>query len=398
MAEPDKKTEDLESVTIIGVAPIQGQNLGHATPPEEDTDFVRSDRPDEYRETGMTGDPSDSSSRDDRTMTSFDYPHREADSITGTFDAFAANVDKVFYAKAEAVSGKVQAIQYTRCGVDYGTNNWPDTYTAPTAWSQTQTQIGLALPWPARHDQEAYHVEADDIVMIVEGRDGRRWFMADDLPFVGVVLGAGTNSGSGDGLTSVQVRRQAIEGDPAALELSDLLDPDGTEIDYADVWIVDEDGADQGYETDDRILVHRRGSFLFAAAKAAPSAEMLFCKIVMSASFVGGGSLLYSTANPCDSNGRNVDSGTTLYIYHRWMDNITSNEMTTFPHLVAGDVKAYHPFQHDPAGAGDMEACGILAGDGCLPEGPFDTDDVYKVTQANNTGRLILNYVFAVDI
>ncbi|HUU58342.1 MAG TPA: hypothetical protein VMZ50_02260 [Phycisphaerae bacterium] len=392
MAEPDKKTEDLENVYIIGQAPVS--NEGDPMPPEVDEDYGRQDRPDEFHEVGMTGDPSNTATNYDRTQTSFDLPHREADSITGTFDAFAANVDKVFYGDTEGVTGKVQAIQYSRCGVDYDTNNWPKSYTAPTAWSQTQEQIGIALPFPARHDQEEYHVAVDDIVMVLEGRDGRRWFLSDELPFIGTVEGAGTNTGSGDGLTSVKVRRQYIAGDPTALELGDLLDADGTEIDYADVWIVDENGADQVYETDDRILVHRRGAFLFAAPKApAADFEMLYCKIVTPASLAG--EVRFSTANPCDIDGGNVVAGTTLYIYHKWQYNITTSQMTTIPHLSADDIVPYLPFEYDPADDTVMEDCGILLGEWCLPDGAITAADEKKPLQLNATGQIVVDWLYA---
>ena len=225
------------------------------SPTRREADFI----PDDVSGS-ITSDPSRA---EQRPVDPFDQEF-PGDALVGTFDAWVGQVKEIYDGSADGVLHQTQTIAVRRAGFVYGTNNAPSLYDAPSVHSQAQETWVKALPYPPRHDQVAWIVAVDDVVTCFTGRDGRNYYLRDELSFIGVVLGAGTNSGSGDGLTSVQVRRQAIGGTTAALAFTDLLDSGGTAVDYADVWIVDDNGADQGYETDDRIIVHRRGLFLFA--------------------------------------------------------------------------------------------------------------------------------------
>ena len=113
----------------------------------------------------------------------------DATALTGDYDAWAGRVRKVFYGDATgSMTGNEQEIQVERCSCEWGTNNDPSPYEIPMAASQPSSAYIAALPFPVRHDQVAYHVAVGDIVTVLTGRDGRAWFMSDELPFIGQVI------------------------------------------------------------------------------------------------------------------------------------------------------------------------------------------------------------------
>jgi len=144
--------------------------------------------------------------------------------LIGPLDAWVGKVLSVSYGSTHPAEGIAQAITVERIDVRWGTNNEPAAATGRTKARAQATTIAYPYPFPPRHDQAAYHVAVDDIVTVLEGRDGRCWYMSDDLPFPARVIKAtGTVTeafGGGAGLLEVKVRRSAITGDPSSVKPS----------------------------------------------------------------------------------------------------------------------------------------------------------------------------------
>ena len=121
--------------------------------------------------------------------------------------------------------------------------------------------------------------------------------------------------------------------------------------------------------------------------------SMSWAKIVTPASI--GGNKLYSTANPCSKDGTGTDGDTTVYVYHKWRNDITDGEMTVIPHLSANDVIPYLAFEYDPAGDTVMQPCGMLIGEWCLPEGTLAAGDEKKPIQMDSSGKLVVDWLYA---
>lgn len=202
----------------------------------------------------------------------------EPQEILGPYDAYLAEVVQTNYAiGGDGLYGDYQRISARRCEVWYTTNNEPEAVDIPQVLSQPTPAIVEAMPWPLHHDMEKYHVAVGDIVTILEGRDGRRYFLADDEPFVGVVV---DNENEGDdsetkedfcggaGNRSLRVRRRVLDGDPDGSGYgpdldSDLLDANGAEIEYYPVVPVGPTGVAHGYRVGDLVWVHKRGRYWF---------------------------------------------------------------------------------------------------------------------------------------
>lgn len=247
--------------------PIEGEDKAYYAPDAEAEGLLEpeliSPVPESQDDTlGATDDYGNLIGQDDST---------DSDNLTGRFDAWSGEVLKVHYGSTDPIYGLAQVIEVMKCSVHYGTNNDPIPGLGDIGVHGDSTPAAvLARPFPARHDQQEYHVEEGDIVTVVMARDGNHYFFSDDLPFIGTVEDIGTNSEDGDGFESVKVRRQAIEGTPAALELSDLEDKENAFIEYDNVWVI-KGGGHGSYVQNDEIVVHRRGSFLFASPSATKS-------------------------------------------------------------------------------------------------------------------------------
>jgi len=230
-------------------------------------------------------DPSAQSS--DREVTAWDN-RQLANSIIGPFDAFTATVDKVFPGTVEPETGYQQGIAYRRGGVHWKTNNEPQSYDSPPAASQPTVQRGVAIPFPPRHDQPAYIAAEGDTVTVISGRDGRAYYLADELPFFGVVVSRDNNGDNavtdadkterfngGAGNVRIKVRRQKITGAPPGT-LGDLLTAAGATIDYDNVTLQCPVEQAAGVRCGDCVMVTRRGLYYFAT----PAREVFVASIV----------------------------------------------------------------------------------------------------------------------
>lgn len=189
----------------------------------------------------------------------------DASAVTGTFDSWVAVVDKVH--------ATTRAIEVTRSDVVWGSNETPSGKSIASAFSQPQTAIATAYPFPPRHDQAGYLISVGDIVTCVTGRDGRIWYFNDELPFVGQVVKADGDDATEDntggaGLTTLTVRRQSLSGDPdnvlfAGAALAGLLGPLGAEIRYSNVLVIKSPTSHHGYRVGDYVWVQRRGRYYF---------------------------------------------------------------------------------------------------------------------------------------
>jgi len=109
----------------------------------------------------------------------------------GPFDAYCAIVVQTFSTTSvHPVTNCSSTIEVRRCSV-----SWDADYNYPKAGARSMASAGptptLAspFPFPTRHDQSGYIVKVGDVVSVIQGRDGRAWYMVDDLPFVGTVWG-----------------------------------------------------------------------------------------------------------------------------------------------------------------------------------------------------------------
>ena len=198
--------------------------------------------------------------------------------ILGPFDAYLAEVVQTNYASGDGLFGDEQRITAVRCEVWYQGNNEPVAVDIPQILSQPTPVYVEAMPFPLRHDMEKYHVVEGDIVTILEGRDGRNWYLCDEDSFVGVVID-NTEEGDGSelmedfcggaGNKSLCVRRRVLSGDPdganwlGATVSVDLLDAADAEVEYAGVQPIRPTGMAHGYRVGDLVWVFRRGRYLF---------------------------------------------------------------------------------------------------------------------------------------
>ena len=131
--------------------------------------------------------------------------------ILGPIDAYAAVVVDTFDAAGHPVYGMKGAITARRCDIRWGVNNEPTAkHTPVSTFGSPVGAVCEPFPFPARHDQAAYIVSVGDIVTVLEGRDGRRWYMSDELPFLARVLKSEGSAyemhNGGAGLTKLKVR------------------------------------------------------------------------------------------------------------------------------------------------------------------------------------------------
>lgn len=190
--------------------------------------------------------------------------------LVGPLDAWVGKVLNVSYGSTHPVEGIEQAITVERIDVRWSTNNEPVAATGRTKARAQATTIAYPYPFPPRHDQAAYHVAAGDIVTVIEGRDGRCWYMSDDLPFPArVVKATGTVTekyAGGAGRLEIKVRRRAITGDPSSVKpviTADLEDAEDADIEYSHVLVVSASEQPHGLRCGDYVWVERRGYYFF---------------------------------------------------------------------------------------------------------------------------------------
>lgn len=183
----------------------------------------------------------------------------QAPDIHGPFDAFMGRVLKTYWGSTHPVEGVQQAIDVERINLRWGTNNWPVSTTGPQAKAEPTVTLARPFPFIPRADQAAYHVAVNDIVTVVQSKDGKSYYFSDELPFLATVETITESSGT----YHAKVRRQAITGNPGATfpTLADQLDADGVVIEYSYVLLVGPHP--DCLEVNDLVIVHRRGAYLF---------------------------------------------------------------------------------------------------------------------------------------
>ncbi len=87
---------------------------------------------------------------------------------------------------------------------------------------------------------------------------------------------------------------------------------------------------------------------------------------------------LITSIHPCDIDGSNEDTGTTISIYHRWKHSIANADAAPLPQFAVGEVIAYVPLDGTK---------GVLAGDWILPKGVAEGDKNALVYYGND-GKL----------
>lgn len=153
----------------------------------------------------------------------------------GRFDAFVGVVRDTYEGDTHPTLGTSQGINAERVDVrwDAATNKPLNSVTpSPAAGG---SNVVACNPWPGRHDQTGYQTKVGDVITILRGADGLNWYLADDLPFIGVVVAwdddavteeyfGGARNSTVDGHIGLKVRQQAISGDPTATQptLADL--------------------------------------------------------------------------------------------------------------------------------------------------------------------------------
>lgn len=202
-------------------------------------------------------------------------PASQSYQLYGQFDACAARVVKVYETVQHGVLGAVQAIDCVRCYPHYDTNNEPVGEDAPQAFSMPTETYFAALPLPARHDQAVRIVAVGDIVTLLAGRDGRAYYMSDDLSFAATVVlqdndgdeefdkeDAYEQHNGGAGNRVLRVRRLALSSSAEAV-LTTLHNANSTVVEYGNVLVVGPTDQHHGYRCGDTVWVHRRGHYFF---------------------------------------------------------------------------------------------------------------------------------------
>lgn len=247
--------------------------------------------------TGAAGEPSTAGQPEQRPQVWGDREQTAA-SLTGPFDAFPAEVKQVFYGAGSGPRGYAHAIIFERCDVDYAANNEPLAISNQPVESQPTPSGGDAMPWPVRHDQVGYHVTVGDIVTVLSGRDGKHWYMSDELPFVGMVVdsdatGADTTEKwcAKAGNRTVKVQRFGLSIDPGTqnykndgVTLTALQDANSAAVTYSGVRPICPAGTQHGLRVGDSTVVQRRGRYMVCSA-----AREQFIGKVTEQSPVGGG-------------------------------------------------------------------------------------------------------------
>jgi len=150
----------------------------------------------------------------------------------GQYDAFVGIVRTVDYSAVHETLGMKQGITVERIDVRWDSStNKPLGGVTPSPGAGSSNIVDCK-PWPARHDQELYHVKKGDIVTVLRGADGLHWYMADETPFIGRVVAWDDDNvteyysgGTDDTLVhGLKVRQQAIAANPnsAIATYSDL--------------------------------------------------------------------------------------------------------------------------------------------------------------------------------
>lgn len=230
---------------------------------------------------GMSTDPSGTTKAREREPSPFDA-NLQSSSMVGHYDAWPAEVLAVHYGGAEGLWGYTQTITVQRISYYWGTNNEPTGWAVPAVFSQPQTALAWALPFPPRHDQAGYHVAEGDYVTCLSGRDGRIYFISDELPFPAVVIKKTTSvkevQTGGAGQDAIKVRRQAITGDPSSVPatLADLQTAAAADVEYDNVLIVAPTTQAHGYRCGDKVWVQRRGAYYFVV----PGREWFMAEVV----------------------------------------------------------------------------------------------------------------------
>jgi len=183
--------------------------------------------------------------------------------IVGAGDCYMGKVLHSYDDAADATLGQKGAIDVRRV-TSYGTGDSIELGEIEPPLSSPNAGLAAALPLPAV-DQEGYLAAADDPVLVIAGRDGRAYYMPDSKPFIGVVAQnpddestKETNFG-GAGNITLKVTRQIMSGDPTA-EAPAFED---TAVTYDYVFPLTADGQHHGYRKDDKVLVFRRGMYMF---------------------------------------------------------------------------------------------------------------------------------------
>ena len=182
--------------------------------------------------------------------------------VVGPMDGWLGRVDEVAGA----------AVHVRRVGVEYQTNNEPAGHRTSLPHGNLTPTTVKAWPWPARHDQAGYIAAADDIVLVIAGRDGKHWYLSDDLPFPAMVIADGgstdEDNAGGAGLLHLKVRRLAMSGHPsgAVPTLGALQTAASANVEIDFVKVMAATNTHHGYRCGNLVWVQRRGLYYYAVA------------------------------------------------------------------------------------------------------------------------------------
>ena len=226
--------------------------------------------------------------------------------IVGHYDCWPAVVTHTYEAAADSDLNQRQAITARRVRLRWNQSDHSQiTDRVPPLGSQPNQHIVKALPCPCPPDHPLYHVQAGDIVTIMEGRDGRHYYLTDDEPFIGTTIkwegrydgqfsSGDERFNDGTGNWTIAVQRHMLVTDPTADHFNwggDRSgeggdDPDAPiteatpfgvlELTYDRVWPVREADVHHGYRIDNEVLVWRKGLYYVCL----PARETIVCEIV----------------------------------------------------------------------------------------------------------------------
>jgi len=251
MSQDDRFLNDVDDVEPVLPEP-QVTPLPVATPIVSDTTPMApvstppAIRPDYYRAFPNETDPIEGQGEPGQQK--IDKERREI-LQQGSYDAFVGRVMKTYYSGTHPTLGMTQGIDVERVDVRWDATTNVEAASVTPSPKVGSNNIVACKPWPARSDQQKYHVTEGDIVTVLRGEDDLYWFLSDDLPFVGTVVvwdntatdesfEGGANSGSDDGL---KVRQQIMSGDPSSTTAT-LTDKeiDATDWVEGEVYIIDD--------------------------------------------------------------------------------------------------------------------------------------------------------------
>jgi len=186
----------------------------------------------------------------------------QAETIVGPGDGFVGKVLGTHYDGREGATGYTQGVNVERGAVSYDTNNEPVVGAVASSASMPHIQVTSVLPFPLRHDQARYLVTPGEPVLLVTGRDGRRYFLNDELPFIGKVSDVDREN------DTVTVIRQSLSGDPDGgsfhgATLGDLQDAASANVEVQNVLSLN--GSLPAVE--DHIIIHKRGRYHFTEGR-----------------------------------------------------------------------------------------------------------------------------------